>query len=137
MEIQIGLNLVPDKIVNILIMKKIISISIFLLFISFEGFSQFKAVKIESEDIFINFFFKKKQTKYIKNDSTYYLCKTINPSMFLLIKYVCHKKVDAFKYRAVKAKDSLDVRERRRDSTGEAKIYYLKEPYYIGIKLKT
>lgn len=117
-------------------MKKSIFIYFLLLFGSFSVFAQFKAVKIASEDIYVNFFYKKKQTKYIKNDSTFYLCKTVTTSIFLLEKYINHKKVWSCKYKTVRAKDSLNVRERRRDSTGEAKIYHIKEPYYIGVELK-
>lgn len=116
--------------------KKYLFFFLLFSFFSVKLFSQFKAVKIKSEDIYINFFYKKKQTKYIKNDSTYYLCKTVTASIFLLEKYLNNKRIWQFKYKAVRASDSLNVRELRRDSTGEHKIYYIKQPYYIGIYLK-
>lgn len=98
--------------------------------------AQFKPVKIESEDIYVNFYYKLKQTKYIKNDTTYYLCKTINPTTFFLEKYINKIKVGKNKYEAIIAHDSLNVSEFRREDNGDSKIYKLKEPYYIGLKLK-
>lgn len=98
-------------------------------------YSQFKVVKIPSEDIYINYFYKQKQTKRNQNDSTYCLCKTVSPSQFILEKYLNGQKVFRKKYKIVMAKDSLNVNERVRDSTGSPKIIQKKTLYYNAVEM--
>ncbi len=99
------------------------------------AYSQFKVVKIHSEDIYINYFYKQKQTKLNKNDSIYFLCETVSPSQFYLEKYLKGQKVFRKKYKIVMAMDSLNVNERVRDSTGAPKIIRKKALYYNAVEM--
>lgn len=115
-------------------MKKVVFVIAFLFFMD-AAYSQFKVVKIPSEDIYINYFYKQKQTKRNKNDSTYFLCKTVSPSQFFFEKYLNGQKVFRKKFKIVMAKDSLNVNERVRDSTGAPKIIQKKTLYYNAVEM--
>lgn len=99
-------------------------------------FAQYKVVKIVSEDIYINYFYKINQTKRTKNDTTFYLIKKIAPSSFFLEKYINNKKVWRRRYRTKIVKDSLNVMERSRDSVGQLKINNNKKQYFLGEEVK-
>ena len=95
---------------------------------------QSKTVRIESDSIFISFFFKSnKSTKYTKNDTTFFLCKALNDSCFSLRKYQHGKLISCSNYKAVPVKDSLTVYNKVRGKDGKSKIIKLKEKYYLGI----
>lgn len=108
---------------------------IILLFIVSASFGQYKIVKISSEDIYINYFYKQKQIKRNKNDTIYFLCKTISPSIFLLEKYISNKKIYTKKYKTVIAKDSLIVNEKIHDSLGIPKIIRKKALYFEAVQI--
>lgn len=117
-------------------MKKINSIIIFFVFISINANAQYKPVQIKKEGIYVNYYYKLKQTEYKKNDSIYYLCKTISSNTFCLEKYINKSMVSKTKFKLVLAKDSLSVYERKRIPGQKTKIEKTKQPYYIGIELK-
>lgn len=73
-------------------MKKLV-FTIVCLFIGMVSYCQFKVVKIALEDIYLNYFYKKRQTKRNKNDSTFFVCKTISPTIFFLEKYINGKRL--------------------------------------------
>jgi len=128
-EIPLHFNLSFQKVSN-----KVVFTIAFLFFMD-AAYSQFKVIKIPSEDIYINYFYKQKQTKRNKNDSIYFLCKTVSPTQFFLEKYLNGQKVFRKKYKIVMAKDGLNVNERVRDSTGATKIIQKKALYYNAVEM--
>lgn len=106
------------------------------IFISFNCIGQDKIVKIKSESVYISFFYKsKKATRYTKNDTTYYLTKRVTDTSFMLSKYQKGTLVWSKKMKAVIAKDSLNIYDKKRDSSGMSKITQSKAKYYLGIEL--
>jgi hypothetical protein len=113
-------------------MKKII----FFLFIttSYSCKGQRKIVRIESDSIFISFFFKSnKAIKHTKNDTTFFLSKAINDSCFNLRRYQNGKLISSLKYKAVPVVDSLVVNNKVIGKNGISKIIKSKEKYYLGL----
>lgn len=99
-----------------------------ILGIVFPGLAQVKIVKIPDEGFFMNFFYKKQKSDYVKNDSTSYLCRKISVDSFYLDKLV-NKKIEwTRRYVLGKSKYTMVVYVRRTGS----KVLKTKKEYYVA-----
>lgn len=108
-------------------------IAIFL-FGSLKSWTQHKYVKIESEKIYITFFYKQHTSTYLKNDSVNYICTRITDSSFVLSKYV-QEKNKSVSYKTVQAQEPLIISTKTRNKNGNYKMRRKLKAYYIGVKI--
>ncbi|MEO6453435.1 MAG: hypothetical protein ABIN97_05150 [Ginsengibacter sp.] len=101
------------------------------------SFGQSKTVKIllDSNKIYLRFFYKHYKSDYTLNDSVAYLCRKINRDSFYLDKFVYKKKEWTKIYKIEPAKDSLRITTRAVDIKGNKKLIYSKEKYYNSIEI--
>jgi hypothetical protein len=90
---------------------------------------------LDSNKIYLRFFYKSYKSDYILNDSVTYLCRKINQDSFYLDKLVYKKKEWTKTYRIESAKDSLNVTTRQGDIKGRKKFIYAKEKYYNSFEI--
>lgn len=99
-----------------------------LIGIACPAFPQVKIVKIPNEGFFMNFFYRKHTSNYIKNDSTSYLCRKVSAYSFYLDKIV-NKKIEwTRRYMISQAKDTMVVYVRRTGS----KVVKTKKEYFVA-----
>jgi hypothetical protein len=116
-------------------MKNII-LTITFLFCTTFLFGQSRTVKmiIDSNKIYLNYFYKHYKSDCTLNDTVYFICRKINIDSFYLDKFVNKKKVWTKKFRTELAKDKLNLTTRTTQN-GKSVFIKTKETYYNSLEL--
>jgi len=108
-------------------MKQVIFLSILFSFFNLSAKCQYKILKLESDNIFIRYYYKTDSSDEIKNDSTSFLCiRQSNNSIVRIEKFINSNKVWSNLYVIRRVKKKLINSQKTR---GNIKTLY--EPYYI------
>jgi hypothetical protein len=91
------------------------------------GLAQYKIVKLESENLYINYYYKSDSSDRLKNDSTLFLCLRSKEDTVRIEKFVNSAKIWSRLYIIKLAKNKLRIRQRNGVNTN---IVY--KPFYIA-----
>ncbi len=100
---------------------------ILLFFCNIMAKGQYKIVKLESENLFIRYYYKTDSSDEIKNDTTYFLCLRRKKDTVCIEKFVDSIKIWSNLYTIKRAKKSMPIRQKNRK-----KIETVYEPFYIA-----
>jgi hypothetical protein len=91
------------------------------------SYGQYKIIRLESENLFIRYYYKTDSSDEIKNDTTYFLCLRRKKDTVCIEKFVDSIKIWSNLYTTKRAKKSLPIRQKKRK-----KIETVYEPFYIA-----
>ena len=91
------------------------------------SYGQYKIVKLESENLFIRYYYKTDSSDEIKNDTTYFLCLRRKKDTVCIEKFVESIKIWSNLYTIKRAKKSLTIKQKNRK-----KIETVYKPFYIA-----
>lgn len=109
---------------------KIILILFVFISVATISFSQFRNLKVVSENFYLRYYYKIEMSDETINDSVYYTCKRIDFNSFILNKFVNTERVWTKKYKIEAAKRSVVNYDRSRDKFGNLKTKKSKIEYF-------
>ena len=89
--------------------------------------AQYKIIKLESDNMYIRYYYKTDSSDAFKNDTTYFLCLRNEKDTVRIEKFINSIKIWTHLYTIERAKKNLRIRQRN-----GRKIKVVYEPYYIS-----
>ncbi len=106
---------------------KVLKLLFIVIIISNCAYAQYKIVSLESDDIFIRYYYKTDTSSEIKNDSTIFLCLRKNRDTICIQKFVDTIKIWSNLYVIKKGTKKLPIKQRK-----GKRITLIYEPFYIA-----